>query len=92
MKAWELIDGAGCRGLKRGGAQVSELHCNFLLNTGEATAADLEGLGEEVRRRVGGLVDSDQSVQQASESGRRTQFRFQHMQRLCGEGLRDVAM
>jgi UDP-N-acetylmuramate dehydrogenase len=52
MKAWELIDGAGCRGLVRGGAQVSELHCNFLLNTGEATAADLEGLGEEVRRRV----------------------------------------
>ena len=52
MKAWELIDGAGCRGLTRGGAQVSELHCNFLLNTGKATAADLEGLGEEVRRRV----------------------------------------
>jgi UDP-N-acetylmuramate dehydrogenase len=52
MKAWELIDGAGCRGLTRGGAQVSELHCNFLLNTGDATAADLEGLGEEVRRQV----------------------------------------
>jgi UDP-N-acetylmuramate dehydrogenase len=52
MKAWELIDGAGCRGLTRGGAQVSEKHCNFLLNTGGATAADLEGLGEEVRRRV----------------------------------------
>ena len=52
MKAWELIDGAGCRGLTRGGAQVSEKHCNFLLNTGEATAADLEGLGDEVRRRV----------------------------------------
>ncbi len=52
MKAWELIDGAGCRGLARGGAQVSEKHCNFLLNTGGATAADLEGLGEEVRRRV----------------------------------------
>jgi UDP-N-acetylmuramate dehydrogenase len=52
MKAWELIDSAGCRGLARGGAQVSEKHCNFLLNTGEATAADLEGLGEEVRRRV----------------------------------------
>jgi UDP-N-acetylmuramate dehydrogenase len=52
MKAWELIDAAGCRGLRRGGAQVSELHCNFLLNTGGATAADLEGLGEEVRRRV----------------------------------------
>jgi len=51
-KAWELIDQAGCRGLTRGGAQVSELHCNFLINTGQATAADLEALGEEVRRRV----------------------------------------
>jgi UDP-N-acetylmuramate dehydrogenase len=51
-KAWELIDGAGCRGLVRGGAQVSEKHCNFLINTANATAADLEGLGEEVRRRV----------------------------------------
>jgi len=51
-KAWELIDKAGCRGLKRGGAMVSEKHCNFLINTGGATAADLEGLGEEVRRRV----------------------------------------
>ena len=51
-KAWELIDAAGCRGLKRGGAIVSEKHCNFLINTGTATAADLEGLGEEVRRRV----------------------------------------
>jgi UDP-N-acetylmuramate dehydrogenase len=52
MKAWELIDAAGCRGLTQGGAQVSELHCNFLINTGEATAADLEGLGETVRARV----------------------------------------
>jgi len=52
MKAWELIDAAGCRGLMRGGAQVSEKHCNFLINTGDATAADVEGLGEEVRRRV----------------------------------------
>jgi UDP-N-acetylmuramate dehydrogenase len=51
-KAWELIDQAGCRGLMRGGAVVSEKHCNFLINTGSATAADLEGLGEEVRRRV----------------------------------------
>lgn len=51
-KAWALIDAAGCRGLVRGGAQVSELHTNFLLNTGGATAADLEGLGEEVRARV----------------------------------------
>ena len=52
MKAWELIDGAGCRGLRRGGAKVSEKHCNFLLNVAGATAADLESLGEEVRRRV----------------------------------------
>jgi UDP-N-acetylmuramate dehydrogenase len=52
MKAWELIDTTGCRGLTRGGAQVSEKHCNFLINTGTATAADLEGLGEEIRRRV----------------------------------------
>ncbi len=51
-RAWELIDRAGCRGLRRGGAMVSEKHCNFLINTGEATAADLEDLGEEVRRRV----------------------------------------
>jgi UDP-N-acetylmuramate dehydrogenase len=51
-KAWQLIDAAGCRGLKIGGAQVSELHCNFLLNTGGATAADIERLGEEVRKRV----------------------------------------
>lgn len=51
-KAWQLIDRAGCRGLQRGGAVVSEQHCNFLINTGNATAADLEGLGEEVRRRV----------------------------------------
>jgi len=51
-KAWELIDAARCRGLQRGGAQVSEKHCNFLINTGGATAADIEGLGEDVRRRV----------------------------------------
>ena len=50
--AWRLIDAAGCRGLARGGAMVSRQHTNFLINTGTATAADLEGLGEEVRRRV----------------------------------------
>ncbi len=50
--AWQLIDRAGCRGLARGKAKVSELHCNFMVNTGRATAADLEELGEEVRRRV----------------------------------------
>ncbi len=51
-KAWQLVDQAGCRGLTIGGAQVSEKHCNFLLNLGEATSADIEALGEEVRRRV----------------------------------------
>jgi UDP-N-acetylmuramate dehydrogenase len=51
-KAWQLIDDAGCRGLKIGAAQVSEKHTNFLINTGEATAAELEALGEEVRKRV----------------------------------------
>lgn len=51
-KAWQLIDQAGCRGLRVGAAQVSEKHCNFLINLGEATASDIEGLGEEVRRRV----------------------------------------
>ena len=50
--AWKLIDAAGCRGLKVGGAQVSPMHCNFLINTGNATAADLEALGELVRARV----------------------------------------
>lgn len=52
LKAWALIDKAGCRGLRRGGAVMSEKHSNFLTNAGGATAADLEGLGEEVRRRV----------------------------------------
>jgi UDP-N-acetylmuramate dehydrogenase len=51
-KAWALIDAAGCRGLTIGGAQVSEKHCNFLLNLGSATSAEIEALGEEVRRRV----------------------------------------
>jgi UDP-N-acetylmuramate dehydrogenase len=51
-KAWQLIDKAGCRGLRIGGAQVSEMHCNFLINTGTATAADIETLGETVRSRV----------------------------------------
>ena len=51
-KAWELVDRAGCRGLQLGGAQVSEKHTNFLINTGEATSAEIEALGEEVRRRV----------------------------------------
>jgi UDP-N-acetylmuramate dehydrogenase len=51
-KAWQLVDEAGCRGLQIGGAQVSEKHTNFLLNTGDATSADIEALGEEVRKRV----------------------------------------
>ncbi|MBI5013162.1 MAG: UDP-N-acetylmuramate dehydrogenase [Methylocystis sp.] len=51
-KAWQLIDAAGCRGLVVGDAQVSEMHCNFLINRGHASAADIEALGEEVRRRV----------------------------------------
>jgi UDP-N-acetylmuramate dehydrogenase len=51
-KAWQLIDAAGCRGLKVGDAQVSQMHCNFLINLGSATAADIETLGETVRRRV----------------------------------------
>jgi UDP-N-acetylmuramate dehydrogenase len=51
-KAWQLVDAAGCRGLKVGDAQVSEMHCNFLINTGKATGHDLELLGETVRARV----------------------------------------
>ncbi len=51
-KAWQLVDEAGCRGLKLGGAQVSEKHTNFLINTGDATSADIEGLGELVRDKV----------------------------------------
>ena len=51
-KAWALVDAAGCRGLQLGDAQVSEKHCNFLLNLGNATSAEIEALGEEVRRRV----------------------------------------
>lgn len=51
-KAWQLVDAAGCRGLRVGGAQVSEKHTNFLINTGDATSADIEALGDEVRARV----------------------------------------
>ena len=52
LKAWKVIDDAGLRGARLGGAQMSEMHSNFLINTGTATAADLEGLGEEVRKKV----------------------------------------
>jgi UDP-N-acetylmuramate dehydrogenase len=51
-KAWQLIDAAGCRGLRNGDAQVSELHCNFLINHGSACGAEIEALGETVRERV----------------------------------------
>jgi UDP-N-acetylmuramate dehydrogenase len=60
LSAWKVIDAAGCRGMKMGGAQVSPMHCNFLINTGDASAADIEVLGEEVRRRV--LADSGISL------------------------------
>jgi UDP-N-acetylmuramate dehydrogenase len=66
-KAWKLIDAAGCRGLRIGDAQVSEKHCNFLLNLGGATAADIEALGEEVRRRV------------AADSGVRLEWEIQRV-------------
>jgi UDP-N-acetylmuramate dehydrogenase len=52
LKAWKVIDDAGLRGARRGAAQMSPMHPNFLINTGGATAADLEGLGEDVRKRV----------------------------------------
>jgi UDP-N-acetylmuramate dehydrogenase len=52
LRAWELVDAAGCRGLKQGGAMISDLHCNFMINLGEATANDLESLGEKVREKV----------------------------------------
>ncbi|MBX9740686.1 MAG: UDP-N-acetylenolpyruvoylglucosamine reductase, partial [Beijerinckiaceae bacterium] len=60
-KAWQLIDQAGCRGLVVGDAQVSPMHCNFLINRGQASAADIEDLGEEVRRRV--LAESGVELQ-----------------------------
>jgi UDP-N-acetylmuramate dehydrogenase len=52
QKAWQLIDAAGCRGFRIGDAQVSQMHCNFLINLGSASADDIETLGETVRRRV----------------------------------------
>jgi UDP-N-acetylmuramate dehydrogenase len=68
-KAWQLVDAAGCRGLKVGGAQVSEKHTNFLINTGDATSADIEALGEEVRRRVleNSGVDLQWEIQRVGE-------------------------
>ncbi|MEZ5709586.1 MAG: UDP-N-acetylmuramate dehydrogenase [Blastomonas sp.] len=69
-KAWQLVDAAGCRGLMIGGAQVSEKHTNFLLNLGDATSADIEGLGEEVRRRVKAHsgVDLQWEIQRVGEA------------------------
>ena len=52
LKAWKVIEAAGMRGARRGGAEMSGKHANFLINSGAATAADLEGLGEDVRKRV----------------------------------------
>jgi UDP-N-acetylmuramate dehydrogenase len=73
-KAWELVDRAGCRGLAMGGAQVSEKHTNFLINTGEATSAEIEALGEEVRRRV------------REQSGIALEWEIQRVGRASGEG------
>jgi UDP-N-acetylmuramate dehydrogenase len=71
VRAWELIDAAGCRGLKIGGAEVSEKHANFLINTGGATAADIEALGEEVRRRVKAHsgIDLQWEIERVGEPG-----------------------
>jgi UDP-N-acetylmuramate dehydrogenase len=68
-KAWALVDEAGCRGLTLGGAQVSEKHTNFLLNLGDATSAEIEALGEEVRRRVKEKagVDLEWEIQRVGE-------------------------
>jgi UDP-N-acetylmuramate dehydrogenase len=74
-KAWQLIDAAGCRGLKVGGAMVSEMHCNFLINTGTATAADIERLGETVRRRV------------LETSGVRLEWEIKRIGRFAGDEL-----
>jgi UDP-N-acetylmuramate dehydrogenase len=73
-KAWQLIDAAGCRGLVVGDAQVSTLHCNFLINRGGATAADIEALGEEVRRRVKASsgVELEWEIRRLGEASRLT--------------------
>ena len=73
-KAWALVDRAGCRGLVVGGAQVSEKHTNFLINMGEATSADIEALGEDVRRRV------------KADSGIMLEWEIQRVGRPKGEG------
>jgi UDP-N-acetylmuramate dehydrogenase len=70
-KAWRLIDAAGCRGLRLGDAEVSTLHCNFLINRGAATAAEIEALGEEVRRRVKAAsgVELEWEIKRVGEAG-----------------------
>jgi UDP-N-acetylmuramate dehydrogenase len=70
-KAWQLIEAAGCRGLRIGDAQVSDMHCNFLINLGKATAADIETLGEAVRRRVkeGSGIDLDWEIKRIGIPG-----------------------
>jgi UDP-N-acetylmuramate dehydrogenase len=75
-KAWQLVDAAGCRGLSVGGAMVSEMHCNFLINTGTATAADIERLGETVRKRV------------LETSGVRLEWEIKRIGRFAGEEIR----
>jgi UDP-N-acetylmuramate dehydrogenase len=72
-KAWTLIDAAGCRGLTVGDAEVSTLHCNFLVNRGAATAAEIEALGEEVRRRVklSSGVELEWEIKRVGETGQR---------------------
>jgi UDP-N-acetylmuramate dehydrogenase len=79
-KAWQLVDEAGCRGLALGGAQVSEKHTNFLLNLGDATSADIEALGEEVRRRV------------KEKSGVELEWEIQRVGMFADDGNRQVGM
>jgi UDP-N-acetylmuramate dehydrogenase len=89
-KAWQLIDAAGCRGLTIGDAQVSEKHCNFLLNLGNASAADIEALGEEVRRRVrdNSGVDLEWEIQRV---GQQLPLPFRGEGRGEGESATDAA-
>jgi UDP-N-acetylmuramate dehydrogenase len=71
QKAWQLIDAAGCRGLVVGDAEVSTMHCNFLINRGDASAADIEALGEEVRRRVRAMngAELEWEIKRVGEAG-----------------------
>ena len=80
LKAWQLVDEAGCRGLTLGGAQVSEKHANFLINTGIATSSDIEALGDEVRRRV------------KDNSGVELEWEIQRVGLLAGASQRSVGV